>query len=295
MQKRLFSFLTLIFFSFLISASPSSKSSGFKQSAPLLLARNGYNSPANPLSEKKYRADEAPHPLQGIKVKEYIGEKIDLDLRFVDETAQVQSLGNYFKDQPVLLTIIYYNCPSLCNFHLNGLFEGLNNLKWNNYQMIAVSMDHTEKPPLAKEKKQNYLKEFSNMSSDRVHFLTGSKESINILAKSLGFAFHWDEETEQFAHSPVAYTISPKAMISRYLYGVEFLPQTLKLALLEAGREKIGNMIDRVLLFCYRFNPETNQYSLYALNIMKAGGLLIVLVLIMPLAPIWLKERKYAF
>lgn len=244
------------------------------------------------IRQKKYRAEEAPHGLESIKIKEHIGQFINLDLEFKNEEGQSQSLKSYFQNTPVLMTVVYYNCPSLCNFHLNGLFTGLDAMKRKDYQFVILSMDSTEGPNLAKEKKKNYLMEFPNLISEQVHFLTGSKQAIQDLTDGLGFVFRWDEETQQFAHSPVAYSLSPKGMISRYLYGVQFLPQTLKLALLEAGREKIGNIIDRILLFCYRFNPKANKYSLYAVNLMKAGGILIILALISLLAPVWIKERK---
>lgn len=245
--------------------------------------------------EKAYRADETPHPLKNIGVTEHLGSFIDLNLFFKNENNQRVTLKKYFNSEPVLMTIIYYNCPSLCNFHLNGLFEGLEKLSssWkNSYQFVVVSMDSTEKPPLAKEKKSNYLKEFQGLRGEKIHFLTGSSENIKKLSNRMGFSFRWDEETEQFAHSPVAYTLSPKGMISRYLYGVEFQAQTLKLSFLEAGSGKIGNVIDRILLFCYRFNPKDNKYTLYAVNIMKAGGVLIVLILMFLLIPFWIKERK---
>lgn len=247
------------------------------------------------LAEKSYRANEAPHPLKGLQIEERLGQSLPLDLPFADERGQSQTLAAYFKGTPVLMSLVYYNCPSLCNFHLNGLFEGLDKLsaRWSApYQLVIASIDSREKPPLAKEKKSNYLQKFKNLKGGNIHFLTGSKDSIKKLADRLGFAFRWDEETEQFAHSPVAYALSPKGMISRYLYGLEFQPKTLKLSLLEAGAGKIGNIIDRILLFCYRFNPKENKYTLYALNMMKAGGLLIILALISLLAPAWIKEIK---
>ncbi len=245
------------------------------------------------LAEKAYRADEAPQALQNLAVKEQLGTFIDLQLSFVDEQGQSRALKSWFGKEPVLMSIVYYNCPSLCNFHLNGLFEGLNQLSQRiPYQLVIVSMDHKEKPPLAQEKKANYLKKFPQLKKDRVHFLTGREPDIKKLSKSLGFAFRWDEETLQFAHSPVAYVLSPKGKLSRYLYGVQFSAKTLKLSLLEGGAGKIGNMIDRIVLFCYRFNPEENKYSLYAGNIMKAGGVLIILALLFLLIPTWIKEGR---
>ena len=254
-------------------------------------ARTNYNLPDS--SEKRYRADETPHPLQGIETKEKLGDKIDLNLIFQNEKAESKSLKSYFKeDRPVLMTVVYYRCPSLCNFHLNGLWTALNQLKRKNYEFVVLSMDATETPDLAYEKKQNYLKEFPKVSGDRVHFLTGSESAIQSLTEDLGFSFRWDEETKQFAHAPVAYTLSSSGVLSRYLYGVEFLSQTLKLALLEASRGKIGSVIDRVLLFCYRFNPQSNKYSIYAVNIMRAGGLLMLLFIISLLVPVWIKKKE---
>ena len=246
-------------------------------------------------AEKSYRANEAPHPLKDVAIKENLGQALDLNLRFTDEKGQSQALKKYFKQEPVLMTIVYYNCPSLCNFHLNGLFQGLEKLSYSwkkTYQLLIVSMDPREKPALASEKKANYLKRFKNLKSEKTHFLTSSQDSIKKLSDRLGFSFRWDKETSQFAHSPVAYALSPKGIISRYLYGVVFQPKTLKLSLLEAGKGKVGNIIDRFLLFCYRFNPKENKYSLYAVNIMKAGGLLIILALMSLLIPAWIKERN---
>ena len=247
------------------------------------------------LAEKSYRADETPHPLKDITIKEHLGQAIDLNLVFVNEQNQRLALKEYFGSKPVLMTVIYYNCPSLCNFHLNGLFESLEKLSSNwraPYHFVIVSMDSTEKASLAKEKKINYFKEFKGLKKENIHFLTGSKDSIKKLTDSLGFSFRWDDETKQFAHHPVAYTLTAKGLLSRYLYGVEFEPRTLKLSLLEAGAGKIGNVIDRIMLFCYRFNPKENKYTVYASNIMKAGGVLMILVLLLLLIPVWIKERN---
>ena len=146
------------------------------------------------LAEKSYRADETPHPLKNITVKERLGDPIDLNLVFFNEQNQSLALKEYFGSAPVLMTVIYYNCPSLCNFHLNGLFEGFEKLAsdWTApYQFVLVSMDSTEKSSLAKEKKSNYLKKFKGLKGKNIHFLTGSEKSIKKLTESLGFSFRW--------------------------------------------------------------------------------------------------------
>ena len=239
-------------------------------------------------------AHEVPKDLQNIEIKERLGQAIDLNLSFLDEKSETVLLKDYFNQIPVLMTIIYYNCPSLCNFHLNGLFEGLEKTSLKSgrdYQLVVVSMDASETASLAKEKKASYLKKFTSFNQG-VHFLTGSEDSIQKTADQLGFSFRWDEETEQFAHSPVAYVLSPKSVISRYLYGVEFDFKTLKMALIEAGQGKIGNVVDRILLFCYRFDSTKNRYTLYAYNIMRLGGVLTVVLLLFFLMSFWMKENR---
>lgn len=269
MKKKVIFFLKKTLFTSLIT-----ERSGIKKIFLILTVSIIILSPLNSSAKTLYKANEAPSPLKDIKVKEQLGKTIELDLVFKDENSQSQSLKKYFKTEPVLMSIVYYNCPSLCNFHLNGLFEGLEKLsakKAPSYQLVIISMDSRETPSLAKTKKQNYLNKFKGLEGKNIHFLTGSKNSIKTLAESLGFAFYWDKETSQFAHSPVAYVLSPKAIIARYLYGVEFEVKTLNLSLLSAGMGKITNIMDRILLFCYRFNPKENKYTIYASNIMKAG------------------------
>ena len=211
--------------------------------------------------KKNYLASKTPYHLKDSKIKERTGEYIDLSLVFKEDSGKTNSLKTYFADKPALMTVVYYKCPSLCNFHLNGLFEGVKDMKWESgkdYSFIVLSMDEREGSHLALEKKQAYLKEFGERD---VHFLTGDKESIKTLTHQLGFSFRWDEETLQFAHSPVAYILSPEGKISRYLYGVLFEPKTLRLSLAEAAKGKVKRVIDRVLLFCYRFDPNQNRYN----------------------------------
>ena len=244
--------------------------------------------------KKTYRAEEAPLPLKDIEVTEKTGQLIDLNLKFKNFPGDLVPLKIFFTKPVTLMTVIYYNCPSLCNFHLNGLFDAMQKIPQiagKDYAFVAVSMDDRETPDLAQAKKANYLKEF-NRPGQEVHFLTGETENIKKLTQSLGFPFRWDEATRQFAHSPVAYLLNSEGRILRYLYGVEFEPDTLRLSLVETSQGQIGTLKDRIRLFCYRFNPGENRYTLYAYNIMRAGAGLMVFVLLATLVPFWLKERK---
>ena len=247
--------------------------------------------------EKKdtYLAGQVPEELKGLEVEEHLGEHINFQTSFVDDKGRAVKIGDYFKNnQPVLLSIVYYNCPSLCGLHLNGVSEALQFLPEDfsqQFNFVTVSMNDTETPLLASKKKSTYIKKYS-LSETRTHFLTGTKDNILSLSKEVGFRFRWDEEQKIFAHIPVAYVLSPSGKISRYLYGVQFDTQTMKLSLVEASQGRIGSVIDRALLFCFQFNPEKGRYSWYAYNIMRVGGLLTVLLLFGFLIPVWIRENK---
>lgn len=242
-----------------------------------------------------FLAGQVPEELKGLEVEEHLGEHINLQTSFTDDKGQTVKMGDYFKNnQPVLLSIVYYNCPSLCGLHLNGVSEALQFLPEDfkqQFNFVTVSMDDTETSELASKKKNNYIKKHS-LPETKTHFLTGTKENILTLSKEVGFQFRWDEEQKIFAHIPVAYVLSPSGKISRYLYGVQFDTQTMKLSLVEASQGKIGSVIDRALLFCFQFNPEKGRYSWYAYNIMRAGGLLTIVLLFSFLIPVWIRENK---
>ena len=242
-----------------------------------------------------FLAGQVPEELKGLEVEEHLGEHITLQTPFVDDRGNAVQIGDYFKNnQPVLLSIVYYNCPSLCGLHLNGVSEALQALPEDfkqQFNFVTVSMDDTETPELASSKKNNYIKKYS-LPESRTHFLTGTKDNILSLSREVGFRFRWDEEQKIFAHIPVAYILSPAGKISRYLYGVQFDTQTMKLSLVEASQGRIGSVIDRALLFCFQFNPEKGRYSWYAYNIMRAGGLLTIVLLFSFLIPVWIRENK---
>lgn len=242
-------------------------------------------------------AEETPLDLQDIGVTERLGEKVELSLPFVDDQGHAVTLGKYFSgDKPVLLTMVYYGCPSLCNFHLNGLVDVFKKMDWKvgrDFRFVAVSMDHKEDDFLAGEKKANYIKELGlpDAATDW-HFLTGTEANVKKLADQLGFKFKWNEQQKQYAHAAVAYVMTPSGVISRYLYGIEFPPETLRLSLVEAHEGQVTSIVDKLILFCFQFNPTKNKYTIYAYNLMRAGAALLVLVLALLLVPLWLRERK---
>ena len=225
---------------------------------------------------------DKPQELQGIDVEEHLGQKIPLDLQFTNENGQLESIGSYFNQgKPVILILAYYECPMLCTLVLNGMAFGVNQLDWTmgqEFQILTISINPVETPDLAAAKKVNLLNTIQKKKIDSGwRFFVGSQDQITRLADAIGFKYYYDEHQKQFAHPAVATILAPDGRISRYLYGVDFKKQDLRLALLEASEGKIGNSIDRIILYCFHYDPTARGYVLFATNVMKLGGLATVI------------------
>lgn len=228
------------------------------------------------------RTDPVPRGLERAGVEEHLDASLPLQLAFRDDRGQEVTLGRYFKPgRPVILTLNYYRCPMLCTLELNGLVAGLRELGWtpgDEFEVVTVSIDPKESTALARAKKLSYLEDYGNPAADAGwHFLTGGAEAIEKLAAAVGFSYQYDAETDQFAHPAVVFLASPEGRVTRYLYGVEFPPSTLKMGLLEASRGKIGTAIDRFVLFCYHFDADRGRYSIAAMKLMRLGGVATLL------------------
>lgn len=223
------------------------------------------------------------------------GEMVNLSTPFTNEAGESKALGSYLKDgKPVVLSIVYYMCPSLCSLHMNGFTEALKSLDLKagtDFQWVAVSMDHKETHDLAAEKKENYIEVFDKKDEARLgwNFLVGNEANIKELTDQIGFSFKWDPESNMYAHSSAIYILTSEGKISQIISGVDFDPKTLKLAIVEASEGKVGNFVDRAMMMCFQFNPQKNKYTIYAYNIMKIGGLITLLLLAVFILPSWLK------
>lgn len=229
------------------------------------------------------RATELPDELKDVQITEHAGAPVSIgDLKFRDESGQTVALKQYFHDgKPVLLTLVYYQCPNLCNLMLNGLVDGMKGLDWvpgKQFEMVTVSINPRETPELAAAKKKAYLEQYGHPEAAAGwHFLTSpsgatdAKGPARDLASQVGFGYRWDPTQQQYAHSESVFLLTPDGRISRYLYGITFRPQDLRLGLLEASSGKIGSVVDRILLFCYRYDPQTRRYSLVLTRVMQAG------------------------
>lgn len=229
-------------------------------------------------------ANTKPAILDRIGIDQRLNQQIPLDTVFRDETGREVQLKEYFGKKPVILAFIYYNCPMLCTLVLNGLVGSLNGMSFTvgkEFDVVAVSFDPRETPELAAAKKKTYLQRYlSSGTEPGWHFLTGSEESIKKLTQAAGFRYYYDAEKDQFAHASGIIIITPEGKVSRYFYGVEYAPRDVKLGLIEASQNKIGSVVDQLLLLCYHYDPSTGRYSVLVLTLVRAAGVLTVLAII---------------
>jgi protein SCO1 len=240
------------------------------------------------------RTEPLPKELDGVGVTEHLGEQVPLDLQFVDSDGKPVALRQYFDGtRPVVLTLNYSNCPMLCSLQLNGLFDALKRMPWpigDKFQMITVSFDPLETSERAQLTKQKYLEIYRRAGgAEGWHVLTGKEENIKKLTNAVGFQYRYSEAKRQYFHVAVTYILTPDGHLSRYLYGVEYAPQTLRLSLLEAADGKIGSTADQILLFCYHYDAATGRYGPAAFRLMQIGGGITVLLVG---GGIWMLRRR---
>ncbi len=240
-----------------------------------------------------------PRETQGVTVTERLGEIVPDTLQFVDENGQTVQLGDLLhRGKPVVVNFVYYNCPMLCGFVLQGFTEALKPLSWTagkEFEIITISFAPEETPEDARAAKKSYLKMLGKPEAAAGwHFLTASAEASTALARAVGFSYKWDERTKQYVHPTALVFLSPEGKITRYLYGIDFPPRDVRLALIEAADGKVGasSLANRVLLYCYQYDPKAGSYSLVATNLMKLGGLITLLALGAALTAFWIRERR---
>ena len=239
-------------------------------------------------------AQPIPAELENVGVSEKINQQVDLGLKFLDESAQPVALKDFFHpNRPVVLNLVYYTCPMLCNLALKGLTKSLSGLPWTpgeEFEVVTVTINPAETPQLAREKKQAYLASYGRPAPGW-HFLTDHQGNVKRLAGQLGFNYVYNDARGEFAHTAVLFIMTPQGKISRYLYGIEHQPRDMRLALTEAAESKFAfSPIDRLLLFCYHYDPDARAYVPFAMNFMRASGVLMLLVMIFVLRRLWRGE-----
>jgi protein SCO1/2 len=228
-------------------------------------------------------ASVRPPYLQNVGIEQRLDAQVPADLAFVDDTGRPVKLGDYFGKKPLILNLVYFNCTMLCGEALAGLSGSMKMIKFdagNEFDVVTVSFNPKETTAEAAIKKAEYLKRYGRPGAAAGwHFLTGPAESINALTKAVGFQYQYDAERNQYAHATAIMVLTPQGRISRYFYGVDFPPKDLRMGLVEASQNKIGNAVDQVLLYCYHYDPATGKYGAVVSNMLKLGGGLTILLL----------------
>ena len=246
-----------------------------------------YNSPL--YSPKYYDPSQTtsnglPDALQQIGIEQKLGEQLPLDAEFKDESGQTVKLGSFFnQSRPVILAFVYYECPMLCNEVLNGLtgtLKGISMDAGKDFDVVAISFDAREndKPDLAKNKKESYVSRYGRPGTENGwHFLTGSQASIDAATKAAGFGYKWDEKSGQFAHAGGIMMTTPEGKMSRYFYGIDYAPKDVKFGVIESAEHKVGSATDKLLLYCYHYDPATGKYGFAILSVIRLGAVLTLL------------------
>jgi protein SCO1/2 len=258
--------------------------------------------------ELKADPKKAPIELQDVGLKERLGDKIDLNLEFTDSNDQKKHpLKEYFKNgKPTILNLVYYECPMLCTMVLNGVSDGMKGLDWSvgdQFNVLTISINPKDDSESAEMKRLAYLRNYSgpdapdarhpfNQAKEGWHFFTAEDATVKKLAEQLGFEYKYDEVQQQYAHAAVTYVLTPEGMISRNLYGITYRPRDLRLALLEASKGKVGNVFDRLLMFCYHYEPGSRGYALQAIRVMQLAAFATILALGGYLAVFWFRQSR---
>ena len=228
-------------------------------------------------------ASSLPAMVQGVGIDQNLNAQIPLELQFKDETGQAVRLGQYFRQKPVVLALVYYECPGLCDLILNGLTHTMQQISLNvgsDYEVVAVSVNPKDTWQLATATKANYIEKYNRPGAkEGWHFLTGDQASIKSLTETVGFHYNYDPISKQFAHASAIYVLTPEGKIARYFYGIEYKPRDFRLGLVEASANKIGTPADQVLLFCYHYDPTTGKYGMAITEITRVLGTATVLLL----------------
>ena len=228
--------------------------------------------------------NQKPSILDQVGLDQRLNQQVPLDLVFVDDHGQPVQLKQYFGAKPVILILVYYQCPMLCTQVLNGFTGAMLGIRRFNvgreFDVVTVSIDPRDTAQDAAAAKARYLKRYRRPEAEQGwHFLTGKKDQIDALAQAVGFRYAWDPEIKQYAHASGIMLLTPQGRVAQYYYGIEYAPRDIQLGLIEASKGKIGNVVDQVLLYCYHYDPRQGRYGAAIFDILRLSALATVLVL----------------
>jgi len=232
-----------------------------------------------------------PPGLKNVGIQQNLNQQIPPDLTFTDDLGRKVQLADYFGQKPLILNFVYYGCPMLCGEELAGLESALRVLKFDlgkEFEVVTISFDPKDTPEAAAKKKEQFLRRYNRSGAERGwHFLVGQPTAIDAVTRAAGFQYEYDQKTGQFAHSTAIMVLTPQGKIAQYYYGIEYPPKDLRLALVEASQNRIGNVVDELLLYCYHYDPEKGKYSATVMRVLRlmavatmlcVGTLLLVMI-----------------
>lgn len=237
-----------------------------------------------------------PTALRDVRIDQKLNEQLPLDLVFRDESGQEVKLGKYFGEKPVVLAMVYYDCPMLCTQIFNGMVTSFRVLPFQmgkDFDVVTISFDPRETSALAASKKQvyvNYLPDnMRSAANTGWHFLTGDPANIERIADAVGFRYHYDEKTKQFAHASAIMVATPQGKLSHYFYGVNYSARDLRFGLIESSQNKIGSVAEQLTLYCYQYDPATGKYGAAVMRLLRITGVITLLGIV---AMIFLLKRR---
>jgi len=237
-----------------------------------------------------------PDILAKVGIDQKLDAQIPLDAVFRDEDGRLVKLSEYFGERPVILSLVYYECPMLCTQVLNGAvaaFKVLNFTIGEDYDVVTVSFNPKETPLMAAAKKQTYLAKYGRPQSAKAwHFLTGEQPAISALAGAVGFRYTFDQSTLQYVHASAIMVLTPQGRVSKYFYGIDYPPKDIRLGLIEASNGKIGTPVDQLLLYCYHYDPHSGKYSMIVMNVLRLAGVATVMLIGGFIGLMWVRDRR---
>jgi len=240
----------------------------------------------------------APEILSKVGITQNLNAQVPRDLAFRDETGKSVQIGDYFGEKPIVLSLVYFDCPALCTEVLNGELRTVKAISLDlgkDFEAVTVSFEPKDTPQLARAKRDVYAGQYGRAgATDHWHFLTGDQSSIGALTNAAGFRYAYDASIRQYAHAAAILILTPDGRIDRYFYGVQYPARDVRLGLVEASQGKIGSLTDQALLYCYQYDPMTGKYGLVVMNVLRAAGGLTVLLLGLFLTVMFLRERRRA-
>lgn len=241
---------------------------------------------------------QAPREIEGTEIIDKRGNKIAFDVEVTNQNGEVQTLSSYFgndQTRPVILTLGYYKCPMLCNLVLNGFIDSLKTMSLTmgkDFRVISVSINPNETYDLGHSKRANYLKAINLGDDADWNFFVGKESEVKRLADSVGFQYKFHKQSGEYIHSAGIFVLSPQGILSRTLYGIDYKTPDVKMALIDASHGKIGSLLDKVILSCFHYDPDSHKYGVYVFGLMRVGGLFTILVISFMLFLYWRYEKR---